>query len=383
MSRRPLRGRTIALAAVIAPLLALFVYVALRSGPLAPVAVTVTTVQARALTPARFGIGAIEARHTYKIGPTFAGRVRRVEVQVGDHVRAGQVLGEMEPVDLDERVRVQDAAVKRAQASMDEAEARQTHAQAQARRYEQLFAAHALSDEGIAARRQDAQIGDAALGAAREELARASAERAASVAQRGNLRLIAPVDGIVAARDADPGSTVVAGQSVLELIDPASLWINVRFDQIGAAGLAAGLPARIALRSRDGAALRGHVLRIEPKADAVTEEMLAKVGFDQPPSPPPAVGELAEVTLDLAPLAAAPTLPNAAIRRDGAQLGVWRIIDGAPRFTPVRLGAADLDGMVQVRAGLAAGERVVLYSAQALNARSRIDIVEHIPGTPR
>ena len=63
-------------------------------------------------------------------------------------------------------------------------------------------------------------------------------------AQRRNLRLIAPADGLVAAREADPGTTVVAGQTVIEIIDPASLWINVRFDQIVASGLAGGLPAR-------------------------------------------------------------------------------------------------------------------------------------------
>jgi hypothetical protein len=48
---------------------------------------------------------------------------------------------------------------------------------------------------------------------------------------------------VVAVRDADPGTTIVAGQAVVEVIDPKSLWINVRFDQISASGLAGGLPA--------------------------------------------------------------------------------------------------------------------------------------------
>ena len=107
MKKLPLQGRTLALLAVIIPLLVLFIYVGLRSGPLAPVAVTVASVESRAITPALFGIGTVEARYTYKIGPTFAGRVKRLEVHVGDQVKAGQVLGEMEPVDLDDRVRSQ------------------------------------------------------------------------------------------------------------------------------------------------------------------------------------------------------------------------------------------------------------------------------------
>ena len=65
MSRFPLRGRTLALVAAIVPLLILFIYVGLRSGPLAPVAVTVTSVTSEAVSPALFGIGTVEARHTH------------------------------------------------------------------------------------------------------------------------------------------------------------------------------------------------------------------------------------------------------------------------------------------------------------------------------
>ncbi len=220
MKKLPLQGRTLALLAVIIPLLVLFIYVGLRSGPLAPVAVTVASVESQAITPALFGIGTVEARYTYKIGPTFAGRVKRLEVHVGDQVKAGQVLGEMEPVDLDDRVRSQESVFKRAEAALREAEARQAYAQTQARRYEQLFAVRSTSEEIVTTKRQELQIADAALSAAREDIARARSDREALVAQRSDLRLIAPVDGVVAVRDADPGTTIVAGQAVVEVIDP-------------------------------------------------------------------------------------------------------------------------------------------------------------------
>lgn len=287
MKRLPLKRRTLALLAVIVPLLALLAYVALRSGPLAPVAVTVATVDSRTITPSLFGIGIIGARYTYKIGPTFAGRVKRLDVHVGDRVKAGQILGEMDPVDLDDRVRSQVSALKRAEAALREMAARQSFAQSQARRYEQLFVARSVSEEMVTTKRQELQIADAALAAAQEEVARARSDRDAVLAQRGNLRLIAPVDGVVAVRNADPGTTIVAGQAVVEVIDPKSLWIDVRFDQISASGLAAGLSARIELRSRGGRTLKGRVLRTEPKADAVTEETLAKVTFDDQPEPLP------------------------------------------------------------------------------------------------
>jgi HlyD family secretion protein len=372
--------RTLALIVVIAPLLALFVYVALRSGPLAPVPITVASVEARPLAPALFGVGTVQARYVYKIGPTYAGRVKRVDVHVGEMVRAGQSLGEIDPVDLNERIAAQSAAVKSGEAAWRQAQAKQLFAKTQANRYERLLAAHSVSEEMVATKRQELAVADAALSAAREDLNRLRADAQALRAQRTNLSLIAPVSGLVVARDADPGTTVVAGQAVVELIDPASLWIDTRFDQISAEGLAAGLPAQIVLRSRHGQALKGRVLRVEPLADQVTEETLAKIIFDEVPKSLPPVGELAEVTLQLPQLPSAPTIPNAAIREVDGQRGVWKVEDGGLAFAPVVLGRSDLQGNVQVRKGLGVGDRVVVYSASALRSTSHIHVVTRIPG---
>lgn len=381
MKGLPFSGRTLAVLVVVLPLLALLAYVALYSGPLAPVAVTLETLQSRPLSPALFGIGTVEARHSYQIGPTATGRLESLNVEVGDRVQAGQVLGEIDPVELDERVSAQESSLKRNQAALREAQARLSFARSQAQRYEQMWERHLISEEAVTAKRQELQIAQAAHAAASEDLARAGSDRNAAIAQRGNLTLVAPVAGIVARRNVDPGTTVVAGQAVVELIDPSSLWVNVRFDQISAGGLAAGLSVDIELRSRAGASLPGRVLRIEPMADAVTEETLAKVVFAGIPEPLPPIGELAEVTVRLPPVAAAPVLSNAAIRRDGERVGVWQLVDGSPRFIEVSFGAADLDGNVQVLDGLKEGDQVIAYSEKAISARSRIRVVEQIPGS--
>ena len=395
MKKLPLQGRTLALLAVIIPLLVLFIYVGLRSGPLAPVAVTVASVESRAITPALFGIGTVEARYTHRIGPTFAGRVATVAVQPGDAVRAGQEVGEMDPIDLDERLVAQEAGLRRAeanvlaaQAQVREVGARRSFADAQATRYARLLQSNSVSSEAAAAKRQEAdgaaaahQAATASAEAAKQELSRLRAERDALRAQRANLRLVAPVDGLVVRRDADPGTTVVAGQAVVEIVEPASVWIHARFDQQRATGLAAELPAQIVLRSRAGEAVDGTVVRVEPLADAVTEEVIAKIGFAQPPARLPPLGELAELTVALPALPARPLVPNAAVHRVEGRLGVW-VVDGtrALRFVPLRLGAADLEGRVQVLDGLDGGERVVVYSHKPLKAGSRIDVVERIAG---
>ena len=383
MNRPRLQRRTWALVAVIVPMVLLFVYVAARSGPLASVDVAIHTVEARPVAPALFGIGTVQARYTYKIGPTVAGRVQSLAVHVGDVVKAGQVLGVMEAVDLDERMAAQAAAIKSSAAALLQAQARQSFAQAQASRYEQLLEVRGTSEESVAIKRQELAIAHATWAAAQADVARLHAERDALRAQRGNLRLLAPVAGQVAARNAEPGTTVVAGQAVVEVIDPTSLWVDARFDQASANGLAAGLPARMTLRSRLDQALVGHVMRIELRADAVTEELLAKIVWNTPPAAWPALGELAEVTVQLDALPPAPTIPNAAIRTVQGQRGVWKLVDGDLAFAPIQLGRADLSGDVQVSQGLAAGERIVVYSAKALRANSRIQVVERLTGGSR
>ena len=85
-------SRTFLLTAVLLPLVLLFAWVSLRSGPLAPVPVTLMTVERSPITPSLFGIGTVEARFTHKIGPTFTGRLASVQVQTGDRVQAGQLL---------------------------------------------------------------------------------------------------------------------------------------------------------------------------------------------------------------------------------------------------------------------------------------------------
>lgn len=386
------RLRTLGIAAVALATLALFVWVGLRSGPLAPVAVTVAKVESRAITPGLFGIGTVAARRMHRIGPTAAGRIADVLVESGDRVVAGQVLAHIDPIDLDARVQAQDAALRRAEAGVVAAEAqrreamaRQRYAQAQATRYDDLRARGLVSVEVADARRQEAAVAqsgvdaaDAARNVARQEFERLRAERNAVVQQRDNLALVAPIDGLITQRLADPGTTVVAGQAIVELVAPDAIWIDARFDQQRARGLAAGLPVQIALRSRGGDTLDGRVVRVEPQADAVTEELHAKISFVPAPLPLPPLGELAEVTVSLPAQAATTVVMNASLQRVDGVLGVWRVVAGDLQFAPVRIGASDLDGRVQVLDGLRVGDAVVVYSQKALAANSRIRIVDRI-----
>ncbi len=389
----PTLFRRIGLGALALALVGTIAYVVLNAGPLAPIRVTAHTVQEGRLTPAIFGIGTVEARRSWMVGPTVAGRVLRVQVDVGDTVKAGQLLAEMDPVDLDQRLSALDAALARAtstqsaaQAQVADATARRDLAAINLKRNQDLATQNFISSGALESRFQEKTSADAALQAAQanlagtgQDLVRQKAERAALAQQRGNVRLLAPADGIVTSRDAEAGSTVVAGQPVLRLVDPDSLWIKLRVDQGRSGGLAPGLNASIVLRSQPHTPLTGQVARLDLMADSVTEERIAQVAFTPPPAGgrvTAAVGEMAEVTLQLPQTGTALLVPNASIQRPQGQTTVWRLEDGKPVSVPVRLGASSLDGQVQVLEGLKAGDAIVVYSQKALAPNARVKVVD-------
>ncbi|MEW5890435.1 MAG: efflux RND transporter periplasmic adaptor subunit [Pseudomonadota bacterium] len=368
-----------------------FAWIALTQGPMAPVRVTVAPVARGDLQPAVFGIGTVEARHAYAIGPTQPGRLLAVHVDQGDVVKAGQVLAEMDPVDLDQRLAAADSAraravyaVEMAAAQAREAASRAQLAGASAARYRELTAKGFVSrDAGdakaheAAAARAAAEAAQAALAAAQRDLARAGAERDSVARQRSHQRLVSPVDGIVIAREAEPGSTLVAGQAALRVVDGGSLWLRARIEQSRVGGIEPGQPAEILLRSRGRQPLPGRVARVELASDAVTEERVVNIAFAAEPGRL-SIGELAEVTIRQPVVPGALFVPSAAVRRMGGEEGVWRVIEGRTRFVPVRTGVQTLDGRTQILSGLAAGDQVVLYTAQELRAGLRVTVAESL-----
>lgn len=385
------RKRRLLLGVIATLLLGLFLFVMMRSGPLAPIKVTVVRVEEGSFAPELFGIGTVEARRNWMIGPTQAGRVLSVKVDVGDTVKAGQLLAEMDPVDIDQRLASLDAAIERAKSAQSVAAAQQADAFAKRelaasnmRRNQELAERNFISSGALENFVQAKASADASLDSARanaqgseQDLARAKADRAALLQQRANVRLIAPADGVVSARDAETGSTVVAGQSVLRLIDPASLWVKLRVDQGRSGGLLQGLKARITLRSQPQITHTATVARVELLSDSVTEERIAQLSFDKAPAGL-SVGEMAEATIQLPSLPKTLTIPASALHRQSGSTGVWRMESGKPAFVAVKVGAISLDGQVQIWEGIQAGDEIVVYSQKPIEAGSRLQVVDAI-----
>lgn len=366
-------------------------WLATSQGPLAPAKVTLAKVEQGPLVASTFGIGTVEARRSYALGPTVASRVLRVLVDQGDVVKTGQLLAELDPVDLADRVVSGQLAAERAisivgaaEAQLAEAQSRAQLAIASARRATELRAQGFVSQEASDAKGHEANAAKAAVDAAAAQLAAARRDRDRALSDvagvgklRAQARLMSPVDGVVSARLVEPGTTIVAGQAVVQVIDPATLWIRGRIDQGQAGGVRVGQPADIVLRSDPKRTYRGEVQRVDWMSDAVTEERIVNVGFAARPEGI-SVGELVEVTIRTAELANVRSVPAAAVKRMNRQDGVWQYAEGRVAFRPVKLGITTLDGRSQIIDGLSVGDEVVVHSEQALAPEAKVKVVPTI-----
>ncbi len=208
--------RTLTLTAGILVFLVAFVWLFATRGPLAPVGVEMAAVARADLDPGVFGIGTVAARHDYAVGPIQAGRVLRVWVDQGDMVKAGQLLAEIDPVDLRQRAAAAASATARArqsaqaaQAQVAEADSRAKLAQANSARYLALYQQNFVAREMLDSRRHEAAAAEAGLAAARagaagaqRDISRTESEWQGINQLQSSLKLVSPIDGVVTAREA-------------------------------------------------------------------------------------------------------------------------------------------------------------------------------------
>ena len=124
-------------------------------GPLAPTTVQTVQLAVDDLKPALFGVGTVEARRSYTIGPSRTGKLQQLLVDHGDKVAAGQLLGKMDPVDLPDRLQSAQLSIEKnehqiesAQAKLDEAKSRLSLAKKEDKRYRDLVRKKQVSNEG-------------------------------------------------------------------------------------------------------------------------------------------------------------------------------------------------------------------------------------------
>lgn len=383
------RKRLMSLALVVTGVIGILVLI-LFKGPLAPIEVQTVRLAETDLRPALFGVGTLEARHSYSIGPTRTGRLLELLVDHGDAVATGQLLGEMDPVDLPDRLRSAQLSFEKtkhllaaAQARVDEAQSQYAQAKRDAKRYKDLLKKQQISKELAEAKETEARsaldqihVAEAELAGTQHDLERLQSDVKALQRQIDELSLISPVDGLVTAREVEPGSVIVAGTPVLRLIDPKTLWVRTRIEQRSGGDIVLGLPAEVRLRSLPDTPLAGQVARVELIADSLTEERWVDVSLNQTPANQ-AIGMLANVTLFFPAISQAQWLPAAAIQYRDRKAGVWLVENGKARFAEVKLGTHTLDGKFQILSGIASDDQVISYSSETLSEGQRVSVRQH------
>lgn len=366
-----------------------FAWVVMTQGPLAPVKVTIEKLKTGTLGAEVFGVGLVEARHSYAISPVMTGRISKLLVDQGDQVSAGQVVAELDPIDLVDKMTSSRLVGERAANSIKVAEAQLVQAQSQSRtisasynRYRELqaqgFVSQELLDNKLNEKTAALAVIDAAtasLAAAKRDQSRAQSDAAGIARLHEQTRLISPVSGLVTARLVEQGAIVVPGQTVMHVIVPADIWIKTRIDQKQAGMIKAGQTAAIVLRSAPQKSLAGVVERVDLISDAVTEERIVNVsaaGINA------SIGEQAEVTITLPALEKSRSISTAAIKRINQQDGVWLLQSNHARFKPVTLGIATLDGRTQILGGLTDSDEVIVYSQQEMEDDLKLKVVTEI-----
>ena len=366
-----------------------FAWVILTRGPLAPVQVTIEKIQTGTIRPEVFGVGLVEGRHSYIVSPVMTGRISKLLVDQGDQVKAGQVVAELDPIDLAEKLAASQWVSERTASSIKVAEAQLVQAQSQVRtlsasykRYSELqtqgFVSPELLDVKLNEKIAASAILDAAtasLVAAKRDQSKAQSDAAGVGKLREQTRLISPVNGIVTARPVDPGAIVVPGQAVIQLTAPDDLWIKTRIDQKQAGMIRAGQKTAIVLRSHPQTSVSGVVERVDLISDAVTEERIVNVAA---PGINASIGEQAEVTITLPVQENVRSIPTAAVKRINQQDGVWLLQNAHAKFKPVKIGISTLDGRTQILDGIADGDEVIVYSQQTMKDDLKLKVVPEI-----
>ena len=293
---------------------------------------------------------------------------------IGDRVKAGQLLAELATPELDQQVEQGEAtlqqvraALAQANANLLEAKANANLAQITAKRTSTLVALGVLSkqegDQSNAtylAQAASVQAAEASINAARQNVGASEADLRRLTEMQGFKKVRAPYEGVITVRAVDTGALINTGSTLLfRIAQTKALRIFINIPQANYMDLHVGDRADITVRELQGCTFTGRVSRISGSLDTGTRTMLTEIEIrnrDNTLLP----GMYAEVKLALNRPHPPVVVPGEAVvtRSDGIFAAV---LDGnnTVHFETINLGR-DYGQEVEVASGLRAGDRVVI-----------------------
>jgi RND family efflux transporter MFP subunit len=319
-------------------------------------AVALSPVQSYPLARSVIVSGPVSAYEEMQLGVELSGqRITRLNVDVGQQVKQGQVLLELDHRTLDSELAQADASTQQAKASLELAQAKQARGQ-------KLAAGQLISISDLDELR-------ATTTQAQAQLVTARASRDAAKLQRDFAQLRAPADGVISKRLIQPGQVVSAGSELLRLIRDGRLEWRAELPEDQLAHVAVG--NAIAL-TYTGLQIHGRVRAVTPGVDAQTRT--GTVYADLPEPGPLKPGTYVEGRILTGDGQALMVPTSAIVQRDGHSYVFTMKDRQAVARRRVRTGQTS-QGRVEIIDGLKAGEQVVSEGAGFLGDGDKVRVV--------
>jgi len=307
--------------------------------------------------------GEVRARQESPLAFRVGGNLVKRHVDAGQRVARGQLLAELDVADFALQARASQAQLAAAQADL--VRARDDH-----RRYEALAAQQLVSRSTL-----DQQA--AAFKAAQGQVDAARANLDVLRNQAGYAQLRAPVDGVIASREAEAGEVVAAGQPIYTLAADGGREVAIALPESAIGEHAIGEAVQVELWNRPGVMLPGTLREIAAAADAQARTYAARVALDDAALADVQLGQSARVYSG-GGRGGSLQLPLAAVQRDdrgGAR--VWVVDPSSSTLKPVAVttGAYGSE-TVPVTSGVSADDWVVAAGGHLLRAGQRVVAVD-------
>jgi macrolide-specific efflux system membrane fusion protein len=329
--------------------------------------------------------GTLQAIRQVDVGTRATGQLKSLKAQLGDHVHAGDLLAEIDPVLPENDLRAQKANLANLEARKRAAEARLRKSKLEYVRQKGLIGGAATSRRDLESADAQSQADEAELAALDAQIAQARAQTDFAATNLSYTRITAPIEGEVVAVLTQEGQTVVATQIVpviLKLANLDAMTIKTQVSEADVIKVHVGQPVSFTILGDQDKRYSGKLRAVEPAPESYSSPAgAAAASAQQSPTsaanvavfynalfdvPNPAhflrIGMTAQVSIELGDAHDALAIPSAALRNRGAD-GRYdvRVVkpDGGVETKRVLIG---LDNFVQaeVLQGLAEGETVVV-----------------------
>jgi len=294
-----------------------------------------------------------------------SGYLKRWLVDIGEKVKKGQLIAEIDAPEVDQQL-------LQAQADLASAEANNRLAQSTAQRWTEMLSTDSVSKQDV-----DEKVGDAAAKQSALQSARANMQRLREL--QGFKRIEAPFSGVITARNIDIGALVDSGtgRELFRIAASDKLRVYIQAPQNYASFIKIGMPVDVQFADRPGKAYRGKLVRTAEAIDPVSRTLLAQIELDNA-SGELLAGSYAEVHMQFGGARGLRLPVNALIfRAEGLQVAT---VGADKRITlkSIELGR-DYGTEVEVITGIDSGDAVVLNPPDALFDKQLVQLADPSP----